>query len=239
MICYYLVMPRATLADLKPQYLETIELLRGILKAELGKTGPVDVDISELKSIAPPWKINRYLRQLAQDKIIAPIAEIPPEKFEEETPGHVTVDCIKTIEEMQEYRHSLQGQSKYSVTFPISSWSVLEMRFINPQEVIVTANEPAGIERRTLTYGDLGFADKRNGTPNVYWNFLTLLAKHGGQLSPTERSLPHRNKVSKWKQGVKEQLKEVFRISEDPFEDFDDNHQYELKFNITYPQPEE
>jgi hypothetical protein len=227
-------MPVTNLTDIKPQYLETIELIRGYLKAELGKTGPVSVPVTELKNIAAPWKINRYLGQLAQDKLIEPLPQIEIEIFESDEPGEVEIVCIKTIEELQEYRHSLQGISGHSISFPVSSWPVLEMRFTNSQEVVVTAHELAGDESRMLTYGDLGFADKRNGRPNVYWEFLLILAKHGGQLSPSEQELPHRNKVSKWKQGVKEQLQKVFRLDSDPFYPFETNNQYEIKFTIQY-----
>lgn len=229
-------MPQDTLTELKPPYLETIELLRGHLKQQLGKTGPVEVDITELKGIAAPWKINRYLRQLVQDGIIEPVEPIPVGQFDEEDPGSIVLNCLKTVEEIQEYRHSLQGQSGHYVQFPISSWEVLEVRFVNPQEVVVAAHEPSGAERRTLTYGDLGFADKRTGRPNTYWEFLAVLGKHDGQLNPTVRELPHRNKVAKWKQGLKNQLQLVFRLDSDPFQDYSENQQYELKFSISYPE---
>jgi len=227
-------MPIAKLADIKPPYLETIALVRGYLKEELGKTGPVSIPISELRSIAAPWKVNRYLGQLAQDKLIEPVTEIPTEVFDSEEPGDIIINCLKTIEEIQAYRHSLQGISGHCISFPISNWSILEMRFTNSQEVVVIAHEPAADESRILTYGDLGFSDKRNGKPNVYWEFLLILAKYQGQLSPRERSLPHRNKVSKWKQGLKEQLQEVFRLPSDPFHPFEENHQYEIKFSIQH-----
>ena len=232
-------MPRDTLAELKPQYLETIELLRGHLKQQLGKTGPVEVNITELKRIAAPWKINRYLRQLMQDGIIDSVEQIPVERFDQEDPGSIVLHCLRTIEEMREYRYSLQGQSGHYIQFCVSSWDILEIRFLDDQEVLITANESGGIERKQLTYGDMGFADKNSGRPNKNWEFLMFLAVNNGMFTPSRHVNMSRNQVSQRKRLLKKALQKVFCLNSDPFNEYRQNYGYQLRFPITYPSTEE
>jgi len=232
-------MPRTTLSELKPPYLKTIELVRAHLKEELGKTGPITIEVAELKAIAAPWKINRYFKHLAQDKIIEPVEEIPPSKFTEENPGTVELICLKTIEEIQDYRYSLQGQDGHFVQFPVTSWSILEIRFMNDQEVLVTAHEPSSVVRKSFTHGDLGFAKKTNGQPDKNWEFLTLLARHDGSFSLSHRHSSSRNTIATRKKELLKKLQAVFRLNSDPFEPYRENNAYKLKFPISYLSTEE
>jgi hypothetical protein len=232
-------MPITKLSELKEQYLETIELIRGHLREELGKTGPIQIEINKLERIAAYWKINRYFKQLAQDKIIEPVEEIQPAQFNEENPDAIELVCLKTIEEIQDYRHSLQGQGGHFVQFPVSSWSVLEIRFMNDQEVILTANEPGGVVQKSFTHGDMGCAKKIGGQPDKNWKFLTLLARSEGSFSLSDRHSSSRNTMATRKRELVKKLQAVFCVPSDPFEPYRENNAYKLKFPISYLSTEE
>ena len=233
------IMPEASLDELKPPYLETIELLRACRKQELGKTGATEIPIAKLRMIAPVWKINRFFTALAQDDVIEPINELTPEQFDAEQPGGVTVHCLKTIEEIQQYRYTLQGQSDQLVQFPISSWVVLEIRFTTDQEVLVTANEASDTVRKQLFYADIGFADGRDGSPDESWELLMFLAHRNGILNPSEHREMNRNQLSQRIRHLRKKLKNIFCLDNDPFEKFNRRKVYQLKFPITYPSVEE
>lgn len=231
-------MPKDNLRDLKPQYLEVIELVRAGLKSQLGKTGDVPLTLSDLKSIAPEHKINRYLRQLAQDKIIAPMpmisfAEIDVHAAVDGTEPEVVVHCLKTVEQIQEYRFSLQAEIGEVMKFPVSSWESLEIKFVTKQQVILAAHEASGVRRADATYAVLGFANKKDKKPTIAWEFLYLLSAHGGVISPTNVDLKSRNQLAKHKQELKEQMQIVFGLDTDPFHEYRTNRQYEAKFSVT------
>ena len=215
-----------------------IELVRAGLKSQLGKTGDVPLALADLMNIAPEHKINRYFRQLAQDKIIAPMQEVRFEGVETSavTNGsvpEVVVHCLKTIEQIQEYRLSLQVEIGETVTFPVSSWEALEIKFVTEQQVILIANEASGVKRADATFVELGFINKKTKKPTVAWYFLYALAVNAGVISPSNVTGYSRNKLAKHKQELKEQMQKVFRLDSDPFQEYSTNRQYEAKFSVS------
>ena len=217
------------LRDIKPPYLEIIELIRKHRKALLGKTGPTPIPITQLREITSTQYINDCFKALVQDKVIAPI-----EQLADGSRGDVVVDCLKTVEEMYEYRLSLQHEVLPNVTFPISSWEVLEIRFITEYEILITANEPGGTKRVQYAFNNIGFDNQLTQKPNQSWEFLTLLAIQEGKLDTSRFTADQREKAKKEKQALKKNLQRIFKLETDPFYPFSQNRQYELICKVEY-----
>ena len=91
-------MAQANLNELKPQYLELIDLIRRHRILELGKTGPTHIPKAEIDAIAPGNKIDRFLQALAGDGVIDEVVTRGKE---------MVINCRMTAEQMLTYRRSL------------------------------------------------------------------------------------------------------------------------------------
>ena len=215
------------LRDIKPPYLEIIELIRSRRKMLLGKNGVTPISITELRQITSFQYINDCLKQLAMDGVIS-----PTETLGEESEDIVNLECLITIEEIYNYRLSLQYEMDNIVTFPITNWESLEIRFITEQEVLLTSDDHGDIRRSQFAFSNLGFNDKRNGSPNQSWSFLTLLSIHDGILDTSSSTIDQKEQIKKEKQALKNHLQQIFMLDTDPFHPFRQNRQYELKCKI-------
>lgn len=116
-------------------------------------------------------------------------------------------------------------------------WEEVSMRFLNGQEVIITARN----ETLQTTYEAMGFEDEKKKLPNKQWQFLRLLSLKNGEISwENNQNLPLKqiNSIKKQKQLLTEALKAYFQIYEDkPFHDYKTEKAYKIKLNLT-PEPE-
>jgi hypothetical protein len=226
--------------DLKNKYIEFVELLRAARTKSFGKTGFTQVKVPDMLAIVPCPQVNVFLANLARDGVIESMNkdyidfyEIMAFFKEVDPSPTIEIQCLMTADEILAYRHQLQGKPTDSVTFPISSWLVLEMRFITDQRVLLTAHESAGVIQNDYAYDELGFANKKDGRPNMEWAFLYLLAKNEGVVSPSNPDVKDRANMKKRKQLLKDHLQRIFCQDTDPFFDYRDNQQYELRFQIS------
>lgn len=233
-------------ADLKEKYIAFVELLRTARTESFGRTGYTQVRIPEMLDIVPSPQINAFLTNLASDGVIEPMKkefidfyEIMSFYKEAENQQYLDIQCRMTAEEILAYRHQLQGKSTDRVTFPASSWVVLEIRFLTDQRVLLTAHEAAGVIRNDYAYDELGFANMKNGNPNMGWAFLYLLAKHEGVISPSNPDIKDRMNMKKRKQSLKKHMQRIFCLDTDPFFDYRQHQQYELRCQVSVSEDQE
>ena len=80
----------------------------------------------------------------------------------------------------------------------------------------------------TLSFEDMGLVDGRTGKPSSQWAFLLVLAKHGGELKPTDADA--QNRFKKQKQLLSEKMQSYFSIDFDPFYPYE--RSYKAKFTL-------
>jgi hypothetical protein len=93
-----------------------------------------------------------------------------------------------------------------------ADWNAIEISFLSDERVQIRN----GTKTETCNYGELGFADRRNGKPNQAWLTLRALAQTRGIIrdaATTGRSWP---KVEKRIQEIRKALRNHFGISTDP-----------------------
>ena len=89
-----------------------------------------------------------------------------------------------------------------------------------------------------VTFEEMGFADGRNGKPNMLWSLLILFAKNGGIIKPeSPRALENMKKA---KSRLGEKLREYFPLEYDPFLPYEDcpdkrGFHYQLKSTLIPP----
>lgn len=238
-------MPRANLADLKPQYLEFIDLIRECRIAELGKRGFIHVPKDAINSIASEHKIMRYIRQLHDEGILGDIegatdSRVPFAAVEEDGETNFIFNCQKTAEEIMSYKRSLIGipGGPQEVLFPVNSWESVTIRFLTEREVFIRTPE----DRKHMDHEAMGFIDSRRRLPDAAWMFLYELARCDGVILKEHLSDNEWQRIKKQKQLLMRGLQAVFGLQEDPFFDSREIGGYKIKINLEAPieaEPEE
>src|SRR3989344_2376864 len=233
-------MPRPPLHELKPQYLELIDLIRDCRMTELGKKGLIRVPKEAVDSIAAEHKIKRYLRQLNEEGILGPVegAEDPRLPFvlvEEDGEKDYILNCQKTAEEILDYKKSLAGAHDGSrrPLFTANSWENIKIRFTGTHEVVVITPDDG---QRPVDYEALGFKNLKTGNYNMAWGFLLLLARHGGQVPSRAGGMD--DSVRKQKAALSKTLKQVFGLNDDPFYPPREEGGYKIRIELTPPVSE-
>jgi len=137
----------------------------------------------------------------------------------------------KPIEVKQESSTS-EKVKKHSFPFTIPSgttWENIYIQFKNREAVTITTSG----HTHDTSFADMGFADGRNGKPNVQWYLMLLFAKNGGRL--TAGNPDARTKYKKQKQNLAKELKEYFGIEYDPFKPYGKSDGYQIKINLAPP----
>jgi hypothetical protein len=91
-------------------------------------------------------------------------------------------------------------------------------------------------KRRTLTFSQAGYEDRRGGNvPNQLWSLLRLFALHGGTIPFDSTSLtgPLRTGLKQSVTKLGRRLKELFQIEGSPFKDSRRTRRYESRFRIS------
>jgi hypothetical protein len=92
------------------------------------------------------------------------------------------------------------------------SWQPVEITFLSDERVEICCD---GIQRKTYNYGELGFEDRRNGTPNRAWIMLREMAKLGGTI-PRSSAGKERAMIQKRIEEIRQRLQDHFKIDTDP-----------------------
>lgn len=122
---------------------------------------------------------------------------------------------------------------QFADTLPAGTpWQHIWLQFIDDETVMIHA----GRFMRQAGYADMGLADRRGNArkPNAQWDFLLLLAKKGGEISPKDGEADDRFK--KRKQLLSETLQRYFRMDTDPFYPYNERKAYRIKLKLMYPQ---
>lgn len=92
------------------------------------------------------------------------------------------------------------------------SWQEIKITFLSDERVEICCG---ATERKTYNYGELGFEDGRNGTPNNAWIKLREMADNGGTI-PRPSAGKQRAMVQKRVEEIRRSLQVHFKIDTDP-----------------------
>lgn len=116
--------------------------------------------------------------------------------------------------------------------FNPTDWAKITIRFIDEQNVIVTADK----KQVPSDYEALGFADDKRGKPNTAWAFLLGLARHNGETQPLPTPIP--DTIKQHKRQLSDRLKTIFKNDTDPFHPSAGERTYKIKLTLIPPQSE-
>ena len=110
-------------------------------------------------------------------------------------------------------------------------WAEVKVTFISSESLKIEACGVIG----KYHFSEIGFKDERKGDrPNTLWELLLLLARYNGYLAAKERSLPGRKgsfRAHAFTE-LRNSLKAILGIKEDPFEAYKEANGYKAKFQI-------
>lgn len=119
--------------------------------------------------------------------------------------------------------------------FPIMDglrWSEVTITFVSNDSVRITARDRS----ETYTFAQLGFVDRRKGDrPDLVWEFFHGVAKAGGELawSGSRAASPElQKKAPSYFKAIRQRLRAVFSIEDDPFESYKKAKAYRPKFKL-------
>ena len=87
----------------------------------------------------------------------------------------------------------------------------------------------------TRNYAEMGFADNRSRKrrkPTAAWECLNQLAQNAGTIERPKEFKSNRSSLEKQIQTVRTRLRELFQITDDPFEPFREAKAYKARFSI-------
>jgi hypothetical protein len=94
----------------------------------------------------------------------------------------------------------------------VSDWGDVEIEFISDERVQIRVSD----KTETLNYGDMGFMDRRDETPNESWIILRKLGQQGGILADSAAARKKWPAVEKHMQRIRKVLREQFALEGDP-----------------------
>jgi len=90
-------------------------------------------------------------------------------------------------------------------------WEDIHILFLSDERIEISIQDC----RETWNYGEMGCADRRNGTPNQCWALLKILAQNQGFL-PLNRGSSEWAAIEKQVERTRKFLREHFGLTEDP-----------------------
>jgi hypothetical protein len=93
-----------------------------------------------------------------------------------------------------------------------ASWQAIEISFLSDERVQIRN----GTKTATYNYEELGFADRRNGKPDLAWMTLRVLAEERGIIRDAGKTGVPWRKVEKRMQEIRRVLRKHFGIDADP-----------------------
>jgi hypothetical protein len=94
----------------------------------------------------------------------------------------------------------------------VSNWEDVEIEFLSDERVQIWT----GSKSETRNYGEMGFADKRDGKPNQSWVILRTMAQLGGTLADSAAVRKKWPAVEKHIQRIRRALSDHFGLGGDP-----------------------
>ncbi|MGD0778777.1 MAG: hypothetical protein ABSC05_38860 [Candidatus Solibacter sp.] len=113
-----------------------------------------------------------------------------------------------------------------------TTWKDVSITFISDHRVQIAV---LGVTD-TRNYAEMGFADNRGAQgqkPIAAWLCLNLLAQNAGTIKRPEEFKSNRSPLEKQIQTVRTSLRELFQITDDPFEPFHEAKAYKARFSIS------
>jgi hypothetical protein len=113
-----------------------------------------------------------------------------------------------------------------------TTWKDVSITFISDHRVQIAV---LGVTD-TRNYAEMGFADNRGAQgqkPIAAWLCLNLLAQNAGTIKRPEEFKSNRSPLEKQIQTVRTRLRELFQITDDPFEPFHEAKAYKARFSIS------
>ena len=133
--------------------------------------------------------------------------------------------------------HMLRDSTKKRpiARFPVMDglrWSEVTIAFVSNDSVRIAARDRSV----TYTFAQLGFTDGRKGDrPDLVWEFFHGVAKAGGELSWSggrAASPELQRKAPSYFKAIRQRLRAVFSIEDDPFESYKKRRAYKPKFKL-------
>lgn len=121
----------------------------------------------------------------------------------------------------------------YMVFFPTppdATWGDVSIKFKDGHTVSIKVGNAAG----TYNYTQMGMANKKNGNPTKQWELLESFATAHGKFSWDHSDADSKNQ--KRRETLAKNLREFFRIDEDPFRWTKDSKAWEALFTISYDE---
>ena len=175
-------------------------------------------------------ELYRAERQLASER------ERKQEAIERRN-QHRELDYQKLIpRELERQTEERQRQASTLVAFPVpahAGWQDVSIRFTSDFQIQAKIR---GQPTEARTYAGLGFEDRRGktGKPDVQWRLLEHFVRNGGVVeSHRGTDFKSRHALQKGVQKLRQRLKEVFGLDDDPIEYDVVENCYRATFQVT------
>lgn len=169
------------------------------------------------------------------------------QKEESETSCYKSLHRLKEL--LETVRYSVEvGQAPSNTTatdkfridpFPAppgTTWEEILIRFLSDERVAIQVRDI----QQTRNYAEMGYEDRRSGIPNLAWKLLRNLAERGGLLTqPEQAGVSDWSIVEKRIQEIRRLCRQLFQLSNDPFEPFHEARGYKAKFKIENAKSQE
>ena len=147
--------------------------------------------------------------------------------------------ALETLEmrlrEMQSLAVRMQrGRVRRFEPFPMpdgATWKDVSIRFLSDHRVQITVLDVTD----TRNSAEMGFADNRGAEkqkPTAAWGCLIQLAENAGTIERPGEFNTNKGRLEKQIQTVRIRLRELFQITDDPFEPFREAKAYKARFSI-------
>lgn len=143
--------------------------------------------------------------------------------------GPSSADLKKIFQYTSNLKRNSNPETIHKSGTQFSDWSEVHIRFVTKNNVIIMRGKDIIDEKE---YGQLGFADKRNGRPVQSWFLLLEFAKRGGVLDPDDLGTEARISLAQRKRDLTKRLYAFFKIPGDPFYPYTDEEQYEMRIAL-------
>jgi hypothetical protein len=127
---------------------------------------------------------------------------------------------------------SMQGGPSLRIELPRGTkWENIHIRFLSRETVEIKTPD----SRRHFNFAELGFEDRRKGTPSTAWVILRELAKK----QELHRPQANAARVEKAMQALRKRLKDLFELVDDPFLPYRQVRCYAPKFKLSLLNPDD
>ncbi len=181
------------------------------------------------------------LGPLAQDalKAVCQLRFAPPEPGED--PKSFEAKGYQDLATLQKWLETVKGRIETGQpvptrptprrfpTPPNATWPDVRIRFVSDHQVQLWV----GDNSEARNYTEMGFEDRRKGSPDSSWRVFRGLAECRGTIkNPSDAGVERWPQVEKAIQKIRERLRLIIGIDADPFEPFHKARGYAAKFVV-------